>query len=245
MAIHLNPRVVPNVRFPADETSGVACIHGMILSLDEALGWLAELANVLMDHYKAAESSQKGGLSKQSLDKETQNEYPDPALLNGHTYIIFRPVRRRLSLRWSSLDNSFLNTRTKVLPPAQPPPVGADAMNPESQEEYKKLYLELDNAGPLAALGEEWSLIISKQKKMLCVSLLRLNPAVYPDDFVGVLLISSISFVLSIEHEYALVMFTLDSLQYPLFRGAPFQPVGHGKRFEIGEVEYREAGATP
>ncbi|KIK23682.1 hypothetical protein PISMIDRAFT_679140 [Pisolithus microcarpus 441] len=382
VAVHLDP-TVPNVRFrisqarrcvnfkEADEASRVACIYGMMyfarimrhhrLSLDEALGWLTELANVLMDDYKEAESSQKGGLSNiakqsaitliqlllgsvrkivetESLDKETRNEYPDPALLDGPWITrVFNPATNLVMLSQTGLEirmlvQSFLNARTKALPPAQPPPASTDAMNPESQEEYERLYLELDDAELLAALGEEpvasaindlkakedalckvldksitpavyrlvckhlgdsehgqvhesrmsvadewiecwvgcanvlvqngnkdWSLYMKLGQQSwekiidsswrrrvglrFNLSLLRLDPAAYPkyqDDFVSVLLISSASSVLSIEHEYASVMFTLDGLQHPLLQGAPFQPVSHGKRFEIDEVEYRE-----
>ncbi|KAI6023728.1 hypothetical protein BKA83DRAFT_3472805 [Pisolithus microcarpus] len=57
---------------------------------------------------------------------------------------------------------------------------------------------------------------------------------------VLLLLISSISSVLSIDHENASVTFTLDSLHYPLLRGTPFQLVGHGRIFEIDKVQYRE-----
>lgn len=63
-------------------------------------------------------------------------------------------------------------------------------------------------------------------------------PQTYQDDFIGVLPISSVSSVLSIEHEYASVMFTLDGVKHPLLRSALFQPVGHGRIFEIDEVEY-------
>ncbi|KAI6023618.1 hypothetical protein BKA83DRAFT_4262025 [Pisolithus microcarpus] len=69
VAIHLDP-TVPNVRFCISQArrcvnfkeAGETCIFtGTMrhhrLPLDEALGWLAELANVLMDDYKEAESS--------------------------------------------------------------------------------------------------------------------------------------------------------------------------------------------
>ncbi|KAI6149743.1 Mus7/MMS22 family-domain-containing protein [Pisolithus tinctorius] len=384
VAIHLDP-TVPNVRFrisqarrcvnfkDADEASRVACIYGMMyfarimrhhrLPLDEALGWLAELANILMDDYKEAEASQKDGLSNlakrnaitliqlllgsvrkivetESLDKEARNEYPDPALLDGPWITrVFNPGTNLVMLSQTGLEirmlvQSFLNARTKALPPVQPPPppATADAMNAESQEEYEKLYLELDDAELLAALGEEavalavndlkakddalckvldksitpavyrlvckhlgdsenaqvhenrmnvadewiecwvgcanvliqngnkdWSLYMKLGQQSwekiidsswrrrvglrFNLSLLRLDPAAYPkyqDDFINVLLTSSVSSVLSIEHEYASVVFTLDRLQHPLLRGAPFDPVGHGRRFEIGEVEYQE-----
>ncbi|KAI6164406.1 Mus7/MMS22 family-domain-containing protein [Pisolithus thermaeus] len=382
VAVHLDP-TIPHVRFrisqarrcvnfkEADEASRVACIYGMMyfarimrhhrLPLDEALGWLAELANVLMDDYKAAESSQKDGLSNvakrsaitliqlllgsvrkivetESLDKEMRNEYPDPALLDGPWITrVFNPGTNLVMLSQTGLEirmlvQSFLNARTKALPPAQPPAVSTEAMNLESQEEYEKLYLELDDAELLAAFGEEpvaaavnnlkakedalckvldksitpavyrlvckhlgdsehgqvhesrtsvadewiecwvgcanvlvqngnkdWSLYMKLGQQSwekiidsswrwrvglrFNLSLLRLDPAAYPkyqDDFVGVLLISSVSSVLSIEHEYASVLFTLDDLQHALLQGAPFEPIGHGRRFEIDEVEYRE-----
>ncbi|KAI6044231.1 Mus7/MMS22 family-domain-containing protein [Pisolithus marmoratus] len=382
VAIHLDP-TIPNVRFrisqarrcvnfkEADEASRVACIYGMMyfarimrhhrLPLDEALGWLAELTNVLMDDYKEAESSQKGGLSNiakrsaitliqlllgsvrkivetESLEKETRNEYPDPALLDGPWITrVFNPGTNLVMLSQTGLEirmlvQSFLNARTKALPPAQPPSASTDALNPESQEEYERLYLELDDAELLAALGEEpvtlavndlkakedalckvldksitpavyrlvckhlgdsengqvhenrmsvadewiecwvgcanvliqngnkdWSLYMKLGQQSwekiidsswrrrvglrFNLSLLRLDPAAYSkyeDDFISVLLISSVSSILSIEHEYASVVFTLDGLQHLLLRGAPFGPVGHGRRFEIGEVEYRE-----
>ncbi|KAI6112835.1 Mus7/MMS22 family-domain-containing protein [Pisolithus sp. B1] len=382
VAIHLDP-TIPNVRFrisqarrcvnfkEADEASRVACIYGTMyfarimrhhrLPLDEALSWLAELANVLMDDYKGAESSQKGGLSNvakrsaitliqlllgsvrkivetESLDKEIRNEYPDPALLDGPWITrVFNPGTNLVMLSQTGLEirmlvQSFLNARTKALPPAQSPPESAEAMNLESQEEYEKLYLELDDAELLAAFGEEpvaavvndlktkedalckvldksitpavyrlvckhlgdsehgqvhenrtsvadewiecwvgcanvlvqngnkdWSLYMKLGQQSwekiidsswrrrvglrFNLSLLRLDPAAYPkyqDDFVSVLLISSVSSVLSIEHQYASVMFTLDGLQHPLLRGAPFEPIGHGRKFEVDEAEYRE-----
>lgn len=54
------------------------------------------------------------------------------------------------------------------------------------------------------------------------------------------LLVASVSFKPTIEHEYASVVFTLDKLRHPLFQGVPFELVGPQIRFEIGEAEYRE-----
>lgn len=54
------------------------------------------------------------------------------------------------------------------------------------------------------------------------------------------LLVASVSFKPTIEHEYASVVFTLDRLRHPLFQGVPFEPVGPQIRFEISEAEYRE-----
>ncbi|KAL4063194.1 Mus7/MMS22 family-domain-containing protein [Scleroderma citrinum] len=75
------------------------------------------------------------------------------------------------------------------------------------------------------------------------LSLLHLDPSAYPkyqDEFVSVLLVASVSSKLTIEHEYASVVFTLGKLRHPLLQGAPFEPVGPMKRFEIGELEFQE-----
>lgn len=69
--------------------------------------------------------------------------------------------------------------------------------------------------------------------------------SIYQDDFINVLLISSVSSVLSIEHEYAWAMSTLDGLQHSMLRDVSFRPVGHGRRFKIDEAEYREVGVIP
>lgn len=56
------------------------------------------------------------------------------------------------------LVQSFLNARIKALPSKQPSewvPVMQNQESQESQEEYEKLYLELNDAELLAALGEE------------------------------------------------------------------------------------------
>lgn len=55
------------------------------------------------------------------------------------------------------LVQSFLDTRIKALPCAQSPlpSVPVITRNQESQEEYEQLYLELNDAELLAALGEE------------------------------------------------------------------------------------------
>ncbi|KAG6334435.1 hypothetical protein ID866_4656 [Astraeus odoratus] len=384
VAIHLDP-TVQNVRFrvgqarrcvnfkEADDASRIACIYGMMyfakiirhhrLPLDEILGWLTDMSNILMDDYKDAESSQKdravaltniamrnaitliqlllGSVRKiietESLDKIARNEYPDPALLDGPWVTrVFNPGTNLVTLSQTGLEirmlvQSFLNARSKALPPAQAP-LSAPIIQNESQEEYEKVFLELDDAELLAALGDElvtftatdlrakedalckvldksitpamyrlvckhlgeiehgkgqghdmnvadewiecwvgcanvliqngnkdWSLYMKLGQQSwekiidaswrrrvglrFNLSLLRLDPSAYPkyqDDFISFLLIASVSSKLTIEHEYMSVVFTLDRLQYPLLRGAPFQPVTHTQRFEIGEVEYRE-----
>ena len=53
------------------------------------------------------------------------------------------------------LVQSFLNARIKALPSKQPSEWVPVMQNQESQEEYEKLYLELNDAELLAALGEE------------------------------------------------------------------------------------------
>jgi len=230
IAIHLDP-TDSNVRFrigqarrcvnfkEADDASRMACIYGMMyfatimrhhkLPLDDALGWLADMANILMDDYKEAESSQKDGkpgvnnvakrgaitliqlllgsvrkiIETESLNKDTRNEYPDPALLDGRKYAtlskeashlikccglawvtrVFNPGTNLVTLSQTGLEirmlvQSFLNARIKALPPKQPSewaPVMQNQEGQESQEEYEKLYLELNDAELLAALGEE------------------------------------------------------------------------------------------
>ena len=124
VAIHLDP-TSSNVKFrisqarrcvsfrDADDQSRVACVYGMMSfamivrhhkiagGLEEVLGWLGEMADVLMDEYKENETgavkkkttttliqlligSVRRVIETQSLDKgQARAEYPDPALLDG------------------------------------------------------------------------------------------------------------------------------------------------------------------
>ncbi|KAI6120460.1 hypothetical protein EDD17DRAFT_1506414 [Pisolithus thermaeus] len=215
VAIHLDP-TLPNIRFrinqdrrcvdlkEADEAWRVACIYGMMyvarimrLIIDSRwmrpLGWLVELANVLMDDCSKAET----------------------ALLNGD-----KPrYASHTGLEIRTLTQSFPNARNKEIPPAQPPLASTKAVNPESRKKYEQLYLGLDNVDLLGDLvhlryGEHgqdsnrWEKIIDSswcRRVGLCFyfSLLRPHPVAYPkhqDNFISVLLISSVRFILSVEH---------------------------------------------
>lgn len=124
VAVHLDP-TSSNVKFrigqarrcvnfrDADDHSRVACVYGMmnfamiarhhkiVGGLEEVLGWLGEMTDVLMDEYKEGEvgavrkkssttliqlliGSVRRVIETQSLDKrQSHAEYPDPALLDG------------------------------------------------------------------------------------------------------------------------------------------------------------------
>lgn len=100
------------------------------------------------------------------------------------------------------------------------------------------LYLKLGQQSLEKIVDSSWRQRVDLRFNL---SLLRLDPVAYPtyqDDFISVLLISSVSSVSSIEHEYASVMFTLNSMKHPLLRSALSQPMDGGRIFEIDEVEY-------
>ena len=124
IAVHLDPTST-NVKFrinqarrcvnfkDGDDHSRMACVYGMmnfamivrhhktVGGLEEVLGWLAEMADVLMDEYKEGEAGSVGKrptitliqlligsvrrvIETQSLDKgQSRAEYPEPALLDG------------------------------------------------------------------------------------------------------------------------------------------------------------------
>ena len=134
VAIHLDP-TSSNVKFrvgqarrcvnfrDADDQSRVACVYGMmnfamivrhhkiVGGSEEVLGWLGEMADVLMDEYKEGEmgavrkktittliqlliGSVRRVIETQSLDKgQNRAEYPDPALLDGRECSSVRSFR--------------------------------------------------------------------------------------------------------------------------------------------------------
>lgn len=134
VAVHLDP-TYSNVKFrigqakrcvsfrDADDHSRVACVYGMMNfamivrhhriagGLEEVLGWLKEMADVLMDEYKEGEAGVVGKKSTttliqlligsvrrvietQSLNKgQSRAEYPDPALLDGRECSFVRAFR--------------------------------------------------------------------------------------------------------------------------------------------------------
>jgi len=135
VAVHLDP-TSSNIKFrigqarrcvnfkDADDHSRVACVYGMmnfamivrhhkiIGGLEEVLGWLGEMADILLDEYKVGEAGAVGKkptttliqlligsvrrvIETQSLDKgQSRAEYPDPALLDGRECSCVRSLRR-------------------------------------------------------------------------------------------------------------------------------------------------------
>ncbi|KAH7890678.1 Mus7/MMS22 family-domain-containing protein [Phlebopus sp. FC_14] len=277
-------------------------------------------------------------IETQSLDKEsTRTEYPDPALLDGAWVTrVFKASTNLVTMSQTGLEirmlvQSFLDARSKALPQVQLPSVTfSNNESQESQDEYEKVFLDLNDAELLAALGDEppntdnqvkeqalckvldksitpaiyrlvckfmgdnefaktrendhevadkwidcwvgcanvlvqngskeWSLYMKlgpqSWEKIIDASwrrrvglrfnltLLRLDPRAYPtykNDFVGVFLVSTLSQKTTIEHEFASLLFTLDGLQHPLLRGAPFAPLPGSRKFDISRDEYERA----
>ncbi|KIK80889.1 hypothetical protein PAXRUDRAFT_833254 [Paxillus rubicundulus Ve08.2h10] len=384
VAIHLDP-TPPNVKFrigqarrcvsfkDADDNSRVACVYGMMYfamivrhnsivgGLEEVLGWLGEMADVLMDEYKEAEASTgarkraimmlvqlligsvRRVIETQSLDKgRIRVEYPDPALLDGPWITrVFNPRTDLVTIAQTGVEirmlvRSFLNERLKALPQVQlppPTPIVHSTESQESQDEYDKLFLDLDDAELLAALGDEPEIVVVTDLKtkedalckvldksitpavyrLVCkhfgesdnamnhennlnitdewidcwvgcanvlvqnnhkdwglymklgqqswekiidsswrrrvglrfnLTLLRLDPGAYTklkDEFIGVLLVATLSCKTTIEHEFMSVVFSLDGLQHPLLQGAPFEPVPEARKFEITQGKYEAA----
>ncbi|KIJ20769.1 hypothetical protein PAXINDRAFT_6551 [Paxillus involutus ATCC 200175] len=381
VAIHLDP-TPPNVKFrigqarrcvsfkDADDNSRVACVYGMMYfamivrhnsivgGLEEVLGWLGEMVDVLMDEYKEAEASTgarkraimmlvqlligsvRRVVETQSLDKGyVRVEYPNPALLDGPWITrVFNPRTDLVTIAQTGIEirmlvRSFLNERLKALPRAQlppPPPIVHSIKSQESQDEYDKLFLDLDDAELLAALGDEPEIAIVTDLKtkedalckvldksitpgvyrLVCkhfgesdnaknhednvniadewidcwvgcanvlvqnnykdwglymklgqqswekiidsswrrrvglrfnLTLLRLDPGAYTklkDEFIGVLLVATVSCKTTIEHEFVSVVFSLDGLQHPLLQGTPFEPAPEARKFEITQGKY-------
>lgn len=61
------------------------------------------------------------------------------------------------------------------------------------------------------------------------------------DDFIAVLLVATLSHKTTIEHEFISVVLSLDGLQHPLLRAAPFDPIPGTKKYEVSEGEYEAA----
>ncbi|KIJ61983.1 hypothetical protein HYDPIDRAFT_95349 [Hydnomerulius pinastri MD-312] len=234
VALHLDPTPA-NVKFRigqarrcvsfkgADDNSRVACVYGMMYfamivrhhgvpgGLEEVLGWLGEMADVLMDEYKEGEGvgrrvattttliqlligSVRRVIETQSLEKgRTRVEYPDPALLDGPWVTrVFNPRTDLVTINQTGVEirmlvQSFLDARLKALPQAQPPPpppVVHSIESQESQDEYDKMFLDLDDAELLAALGEGPEIVVVTDLKAkedaLCKVLDKsITPAVY------------------------------------------------------------------
>lgn len=75
---------------------------------------------------------------------------------------VFNPRTDLVTIQQTAVEirmlvQSFLDARLKALPEVQPPPppVVHSAESQESQDEYDKLFLDLNDEELLAALGEE------------------------------------------------------------------------------------------
>lgn len=98
-----------------------------------------------------------------------------------------------------------------------------------------------------------------------CLALLRLDPKAYgvsrslsshekkknthhlkayEDYFIEVLLVCTVSFKTTIEHEYASIVFTLDGLRHPLLHGVLVEPSAGSSTFEISLEEHSTVRKT-
>ncbi|KAF8141719.1 Mus7/MMS22 family-domain-containing protein [Boletus edulis] len=330
--------------------------HKIAGGLEEVLGWLGEMADALMDEYKEGEAGVVGKkptttliqlligsvrrvIETQSLDKgQSRAEYPDPALLDGPWVTrVFNPRTDLITIQQTGIEirmlvQSFLDARLKALPSVQPPPPPV-VESQESQDEYDKLSLDLNDEELRAVLGEEaevstvadlkskedalckvldksitpavyrlvckhfgeseraksdatsnkaaddwidcwvgcanvlvqnnykdwglymklgqqsWEKIIDDSWRRRVglrfnLTLLRLDPGAYnkmKDDFIAVLLVATLSCKTTIEHEFVSVVLSLDGLQHPLLRAAPFDPIPGTRKYEVNEGDFEVA----
>ncbi|KAJ7695128.1 Mus7/MMS22 family-domain-containing protein [Mycena rosella] len=156
----------------ADATTRHAHIRGWMyltivmvrrgIQLDEALGWLGEMVNVLMDEHKretgpivvlgihALVGSVRNVIRAFRIDgpENSVHDYPDPRLL-----LALEPILRDGSIVKENnasahivprLIRSFLSVRALAVPaPKRPPPPPA-VLDPESQDEYGALAFDQD-----------------------------------------------------------------------------------------------------
>ncbi|KAG6381518.1 cell differentiation family, Rcd1-like-domain-containing protein [Boletus reticuloceps] len=181
--------------------------HKIAGGLEEVLGWLGEMADALMDEYKEGEAGVVGKkptttliqlligsvrrvIETQSLDKgQSRAEYPDPALLDGPWVTrVFNPRTDLITIQQTGIEirmlvQSFLDARLKALPAVQPPPPPV-VESQESQDEYDKLSLDLNDEELRAVLGEEAEVstvanLKSKEDALCKVLDKSITPAVY------------------------------------------------------------------
>ncbi|KAG0694427.1 Mus7/MMS22 family-domain-containing protein [Suillus ampliporus] len=155
------------------------------VQLGEILNWLAEVTGILLDEYQEARaltSKDNKNIVKNktvemikslltsivrmietsSLDtKDERQEYPDPAFLEGPwVKDIFSPknpiaIENDSSAACQEVVSAFLDARMKALPRPSAPPISPNVDNQESQDEYDKFFIDLDDPEILAALGDE------------------------------------------------------------------------------------------
>ncbi|KAI6119591.1 hypothetical protein EDD16DRAFT_1726470 [Pisolithus croceorrhizus] len=158
-------------------------------------------------------------IETESLGKKMWNEYPDPLLLDAPINNL--KAKGDVLCKWG-LDKPIT------------PPAYRLVCKRLSSGEHDQVY---DGRMSAAATGHNMSARMSTWRLKTPLGAGVLN---YQDNFISVLMISSVPFILSVEHQYASAMFTLDGLPHPMSRGTLFEPVGHGRISEINKVEYRE-----
>ncbi|OAX35443.1 hypothetical protein K503DRAFT_745949 [Rhizopogon vinicolor AM-OR11-026] len=334
------------------------------VQLGEILSWLAEVTGILLGEYQEARmlpSNDNNNIVKiktvemiksllvsaarmietASLDtKDERHEYPDPAFLEGPwVKDIFNPknpvaIEDDSSAACQEVVKAFLDARMKALPRPSVPPVSLTVDSQESQDEYDKFFIDLNDPVILAALGDEpaqasgmeWkgkeeavykvcvplasqlfrvvcryvvdspapSRVESRRETAdrwidcwvgvgnvlvqngsswknhmhlgpesweripdplwrrrvglrFCLALLKLDSkaySTYEDYFIEVLLVCTVPFKTTIEHEYVSIVFTLDGLRHPLLRGVLAEPSAGSSTFEISLEEYSTVRQT-
>ncbi|KAG2141299.1 Mus7/MMS22 family-domain-containing protein, partial [Suillus clintonianus] len=155
------------------------------VQLGDILSWLAEVTDILLDEYQEARALTskenmnivknktvemiKGLLTSVvrmietcSLDTmDERHEYPDPGFLEGPwVKDVFSPknpiaIENDSSAACQEVVSAFLDARMKALPRPVAPPILPSVDNQESQDEYDKFFIDLNDPEILAALGDE------------------------------------------------------------------------------------------
>ncbi|KAG1907648.1 Mus7/MMS22 family-domain-containing protein, partial [Suillus fuscotomentosus] len=155
------------------------------VQLGEILNWLAEVTGILLDEYQEARTltnkdnknivknktvemvkslltSVVRMIETCSLDTaDERHEYPDPAFLEGPwVKDVFSPknpvaIEQNSSASCQEVVSAFLDARMRALPRPTAPPISSSVDNQESQDEYDKFFIDLNDPEILAALGDE------------------------------------------------------------------------------------------
>ncbi|KAG1876642.1 Mus7/MMS22 family-domain-containing protein [Suillus subalutaceus] len=155
------------------------------VQLGEILSWLAEVTGILLDEYQEARmltnkdnknivknktvemvksllTSVVRMIETCSLDTTDERyEYPDPAFLEGPwVKDVFSPknpiaIENDSSAACQEMVSAFLDARMRALPRPTAPPISPSVDNQESQDEYDKFFIDLNDPEILAALGDE------------------------------------------------------------------------------------------
>ncbi|KAG1811430.1 Mus7/MMS22 family-domain-containing protein [Suillus subaureus] len=155
------------------------------VQLGEILSWLAEVTGILLDEYQEARiltNKDNKNIVKNktvemvkslltsvvrmieicSLDTtDERHEYPNPAFLEGPwVKDVFSPknpiaIENDSSAACQELVSAFLDARMRALPRPTALPISPSVDNQESQDEYDKFFIDLNDPAILAALGDE------------------------------------------------------------------------------------------